>query len=126
MGRVVHFEIHAEEPERAVAFYQSVFGWKFTQWEGNPYWLIETGPKDVPGIDGGLLPRNSPVEGTGVIAFVCTADVDDLDASMAAVKENGGSIAMEKQSVPGVGWLAYGIDTEGNIFGMMQSDPNAT
>lgn len=125
MGRVVHFEIQADDTERAVAFYRNVFGWTFNQWEGNPYWLIETGPRDTPGIDGGLLPRNSPVEGMGVIAFVCTVDVEDLDATMAAVQENGGSIALEKQSVPGVGWLAYGLDTEGNLFGMMQSDPSA-
>jgi predicted enzyme related to lactoylglutathione lyase len=125
MGRVVHFEIHADDSERAVAFYRNVFGWTFSQWGDNPYWMIETGPRDAPGIDGGLLPRRGEIDGTAVTAFVCTVDVDDLDAAMAAVQENGGSIALEKQPVPGVGWLAYGKDTEGNLFGMMQSDESA-
>ena len=125
MGRVVHFEIHADDPERAVQFYTTVFGWEFHQWEGNPYWLIQTGPDDTPGIHGGLLQRQGQIDGTAVIAFVCTIDVDDLDASVVAVQENGGMVALEKQPIPGIGWLAYGKDTEGNIFGMMQSDPGA-
>jgi predicted enzyme related to lactoylglutathione lyase len=28
-------------------------------------------------------------------------------------------------AIPGVGWLCYFKDTEGNIFGMMQNDPAA-
>jgi predicted enzyme related to lactoylglutathione lyase len=91
----------------------------------NPYWMIETGPPDEPGIDGGLMERQGEVDGTAVIAFVCTVDVENLDATMAAVQENGGSIAVEKQPIPGIGWLAYGKDTEGNLFGMMQSDESA-
>ena len=38
---------------------------------------------------------------------------------------SGGSIALPKMPVPGVGWLAYFKDTEGNIFGAMQGDANA-
>ena len=125
MGRVVHFEIHADDTERAVKFYTNVFGWKFSQWGDNPYWLIETGPRDAPGIDGGLVPRNRDLDSTAVTAFVCTVDVDDLDGAIAAALENGGTMAMEKQAVPGVGWLAYCLDSEGNIFGMMQSDESA-
>ena len=125
MGRVVHFEIHADDTERAVKFYSSVFGWTFNRWEENPYWLIETGPRDTPGIDGGLLPRQGAIDGTAVIAFVCTVDVDDLDRTIASVQENGGTIVVEKQPIPGIGWLAYGKDTEGNTFGMMQSDEGA-
>lgn len=127
MPRVCHFEIHAENPERAMTFYTSVFGWKFQQWGGQPYWLIETGPKEQSGIDGGLLPRHGvpPVGGEPVNAFVCTVDVDDLDAYIAKVTEHGATVAVPKMPVPTVGWLAYYKDTEGNIFGMMQSDPEA-
>jgi uncharacterized protein len=127
MPRPVHFEIHAENPERAIKFYRELFGWEFSQWEGQPYWLIKTGEKSAPGIDGGLLPRKGPAA-TGmqcVNAFVCTVDVASCDETAKRVTEIGGSIAMPKMPVPTVGWLAYGKDTEGNLFGFMQFDAAA-
>ena len=58
MSRVVHFEIPADDPERAINFYEKVFGWRFEKWEGPiEYWLVKTGPEDQPGIDGGLTRR---------------------------------------------------------------------
>jgi predicted enzyme related to lactoylglutathione lyase len=126
MPRVVHFEIHAGDPERAVRFYEKVFGWSFQKWEGPmEYWLIVTGPDDKPGINGGLVRRQGEIDGQAVIAYVCTVDVDDIDKSTATVVENEGSIALPKMPIPGMGWLVYCKDTEGNIFGMMQGDPNA-
>jgi uncharacterized protein len=126
MPRVVHFEIHAADPERGVKFYEKVFGWTFQKWEGPmDYWLITTGPDSEPGINGGLLPRRGEIDGQAVIAYVCTIGVDDLDATAATVEANGGTVAVPKMPIPGMGWLAYYKDTEGNIFGMMESDPNA-
>ena len=126
MPRVVHFEIHAADPERAVKFYEKVFGWTFQMWEGPmEYWLINTGPDDQPGINGGLMKRRGEIDGQAVIAYVCTVDVADLDASMATVEANGGTVAVPKMPIPGMGWLAYYKDTDGNIFGMMQNDPSA-
>jgi predicted enzyme related to lactoylglutathione lyase len=50
MNRPVHFEIHAEDPERAASFYSELFGWKITKWDGPvDYWLVSTG-SDTPGI----------------------------------------------------------------------------
>lgn len=126
MPRVVHFEIHAENPERAVAFYRELFGWEFTRWEGPmEYWLIRTGSAGEPGIDGGLVRRRGTVDGQAVIAYVCTVDVRSVDESLVAAVRLGGLVASPKDAIPGVGWLAYAKDTEGNIFGMMQSDPTA-
>jgi predicted enzyme related to lactoylglutathione lyase len=48
-----------------------------------------------------------------------------LDETLEAVTANGGSLALPKMPVPTIGWLAYFKDTEGNIFGAMQNDPNA-
>jgi len=125
MPRPVHFEIHAAEPERAIAFYRKLFDWKFTRWEGPmPYWLVKTG--EGPGIDGGLVPRRGGVTPDApVIAYVCTIDVPSLDDSLAKALAGGGTMALPKQAIPGVGWLAYLKDTEGNIFGLMQNDPAA-
>ena len=127
MPRPVHFEIQADNPERAIKFYRELFGWEFSQWEGQPYWLIKTGEKGTPGIDGGLLPRKGPPPTAMqcVNAFVCTTDVASCDATATRVTELGGSIALPKMPVPTVGWLAYGKDTEGNVFGFMQFDQNA-
>jgi hypothetical protein len=126
MPRVVHFEIHAADPNRAVKFYESLFGWTFQKWEGPmEYWLVTTGPNDQPGINGGLVQRQGEIDGQAVIAYVCTVDVENLDASVQAAVDNGGQIALPKMPIPGMGWLAYCKDTEGNSFGMMQGDPNA-
>lgn len=128
MSRVVHFEIHAENPQRAVEFYQSVFGWKADKWEGpEPYWLITTGPNEQPGINGGLMLRRGPApqENQAVNAFVCTVGVDNLDEFITSASKNGGIMVVPKMPVPGVGWLAYFKDTEGNIFGIYQDDPKA-
>ena len=127
MPRVVHFEIHAGDPERAINFYEKVFGWTFQKWEGPmPYWLVTTGPDDERGINGGLVPRRGEIDGQAVIAYVCTVSVEAVDSSIATVEANGGTIALPKMPVPGVGWLVYCKDTEGNIFGMLQPDANAS
>ena len=126
MARVVHFEIHASDPERAVNFYQTLFDWQFQKWEGPmDYWLITTGPNDQPGINGGMVRRQGEIDGQAVIAYVCTVDVTDVDASTNTATSNGGQVVVPKMPIPGVGWLVYCKDTEGNIFGMMQADANA-
>jgi uncharacterized protein len=126
MNRVVHFEIHAEDPARAIAFYSGLFGWKFTKWDGSvEYWAVETGPKTEPGIDGGLLRRRGPVDGQAVIAYICTIEVNDLDQIVKKARAAGAALEVPKMAIPGIGWLAYLKDTEGNTFGVMQSDPTA-
>ena len=58
MPRVIHFEIHADQPDRAIAFYTGLFGWQFDRFNGDtPYWICTTGAPGVPGIDGGLVQR---------------------------------------------------------------------
>ena len=126
MNRVIHFEIHADRPERAIPFYKGLFGWEFSQWNGGAeYWVVTTGTSDQPGINGGLLPRRGKIDGTAAIAYVCTVDVASVDEAIEKIKALGGTIALPKMPVPHVGWLAYGKDTEGNIFGVMQADPEA-
>jgi len=119
LPRVVHFELNYEDAERVKKFYESVFNWKFQKWEneGFEYWLIMTGEDPEPGIDGGLFKKQEddpPIRNT--------IDVPDVDFYIKKIKENGGKIVVPKVSVPGVGWLAYFIDTEGNMTGIMQRD----
>src|SRR5579862_1632704 len=128
MSRPIHFEIQADDPERAMKFYAALFDWKFNQFGEHKYWLVATGDKSKPGIDGGLMPRpqsGAPQEMAAVNCYVCTMDVADLDAAVSSALAAGGALALPKMPIPGIGWLAYCKDTEGNIFGMMQPDTNA-
>jgi hypothetical protein len=121
MSRVIHFEIPAAEPERAVAFYGKVFGWKFDKWPGPmEYWMVNTGAEGKPGINGGMLRKPGPVAVT-----TNTIGVDSVDGAVAAVLKAGGKQLMPKTPIPTVGYFAYCEDTEGNVFGVMQADPNA-
>ena len=118
MPRVVHFEIPADEPERASKFYKDVFNWDIQKWDGpEDYWLVGTGDKSQLGIDGGILKRRHPQQPP-----VNTIDVPSVDDFTKKIVDNGGEIALPKMPVPGIGWLAYCKDTEGNIFGIMQED----
>jgi uncharacterized protein len=122
MGRVVHFEIPAGDTKRAVDFYGKVFGWKFEKWPGPmEYWMVSTGDAGAPGINGGLLPNGSTVKST-----TNTIEVQSVDTAATAVKNAGGKQLSPKNAIPGVGYFAYCEDTEGNVFGVMQNDTNAT
>ncbi len=97
MARVGHFEIHADDPQRAITFYQNAFQWQFNKWDGpQDYWLIKTGDSDTPGIDGGLLRRMglAPADGQAVNAFVCTILSTSIDQDLNQIMTNGGSIAV--------------------------------
>lgn len=123
MKRPVHFEIHAADPARARAFYEAVFGWKFQGWgDTAEYWVITTGADEDAGINGGLLPRRGPepAADAAVNGYVITMSVDDIDATLKTALDAGATVALEKDTVPGVGLLAYLKDTEGNIFGVLQ------
>ncbi|HUA62600.1 MAG TPA: VOC family protein [Verrucomicrobiae bacterium] len=121
MARPVHFEIPSDNPDKAMKFYEEIFGWKFQKWDGPmPYWMITTGPDNERGINGGMLPRRDPQQ-----PCVNTIDVADIDASIANVESHGGQCVVPKMPVPSVGWLAYCKDLDGNIFGMMQMDAGA-
>lgn len=123
MPRVVHFEIHAGDPDRAINFYSQLFGWTFNKFEGGPmpYWVIKTGDDPI-GIDGGLHPRkgNGNTDVDEVIGYVCTINVDNLDKNLERAVQLGAAVCVPKFTVPHVGDLVYCKDTEGNIFGMLQ------
>jgi uncharacterized protein len=121
MSRVIHFEIPAAEPERAAAFYKQVFGWSIEKWPGPmEYWMVTTGADGAPGINGGLLKKQAPTTAT-----TNTIGVDSVEKAIAAVKGAGGNLVMPKTPIPTIGYFAYLEDTEGNLFGVLQSDANA-
>ncbi len=120
MPRVIHFEIAAKEPERTAAFYGSVFGWQVRKWEGQDYWLVSTGNSDRPGIDGGILPQHGLFTG-----YVNTIEVPAIDDYIILINKSGGKVLTDRMTVPGMGYLAYCKDPEGNIFAILQPDERA-
>jgi len=130
MGRLVHFEIHVDDMERAKKFYGDVFGWTFEDWSeyaGMPYFGATTGNADEMGINGALVQRRGapPTPGQAMNGYACTVGVADYDATEAKIVALGGTVALPKYALPGMAWQGYCIDTEGNIFGLHQPDKDA-
>jgi predicted enzyme related to lactoylglutathione lyase len=116
-GTLVHFEFPADDAGRARGFWSGLFGWKFRDAgiPGMDYQLVQTGP----GQGGAVYPSDGGRRGP-IVYF----DTDDIDASIAKVRELGGNAA-DKQPIPHVGWFAPCSDTEGNEFSLFQSDESA-
>jgi predicted enzyme related to lactoylglutathione lyase len=126
MPRPIHFDLKADNPERAINFYREVFGWKFEKWEGGPmeYWMVITGDNQKePGINGGLS-RKDP--GRHDMHNMNTVRVSSIDKFSKMIQDKGGKIVTPKTGIPGVGWFATCHDTEGNTFGIMEEDRRAT
>jgi len=123
---IVHFEIPADQPERAAKFYREMFGWSIDRWEnpgGIEYWMVETVATDAEGrpvrqgVNGGLMPRMYP--GQPLVNYIAVESVDD---AVAKAERLGAKVMMGKTPVPGMGWFAQLTDTEGNLFGVWQTD----
>jgi uncharacterized protein len=114
-GRLVHFELPADDAARAQEFWGSLFGWTFTSFGDDApiaYYMTQAGGDPA----GAVYPTQQGERGP-IVYF----DTDDIDASVARVNELGGR-AEAKQPIPGVGWFARAWDTEGNAFSLFQSD----
>lgn len=123
MNRVVHFELPADNVERAQTFYREAFDWRMNSMPGMGYTMVgtsetdETGRPTQPGaINGGMLARQAPIN-----APVITINVDDIDASLTTIEKLGGRTARGKEPVGDMGFAAYFTDTEGNVVGLWQN-----
>ena len=122
MPTIVHFDVAADEPGRAKNFYESLFDWKMESPPGfTDYYLIETkGLNGETGVGGGLGKRGDP--GQRITTYIGVSSVDKYTAK---VEELGGKVVHPKMAVPGWGYLSVCLDTEGNMFGLWQSDQEA-
>lgn len=120
MPKIVHFEIPADDPDRASDFYREVLGWDIMRFGEEPYWMIAAGATTEPGANGALVMRDELHACPVVIAGV--ADIDDI---LARAESHGGKVAQGRLRVPGIGWSAYVTDPEGNTIGLFQQDERA-
>lgn len=117
---IVHFEIPADDVERAKKFYSELFGWEFSAPPGfEEYWVFDTGdPEQDAG--GGLMARQAP--GQGIVHYIQVESVADY---VTKVQTLGGQVIFPRSPVPGMGWFAQFLDTEGNCFAIWESDTSA-
>ncbi len=122
MPTIVHFDLPADDVERAKKFYEKLLDWKFNKVPmPEPFYLIETKDLDGnPGVGGGMGERKLP--GQSIINYFGVPSVEDY---IEKVKKLGGNIIMQKTAVTGWGYLAICVDTENNTFGLWQEDRNA-
>lgn len=120
MPKVVHFEINADDLERAKKFYENAFDWKIEKWEGGDYWIIQAGEESEEGINGGLQKREDSAD--QVFNYIRVSSVEEAKSK---VEKYGGTIESPKITVPGVGYFYMFNDPEGNKLGIMQEDENA-
>ncbi|HEY1547864.1 MAG TPA: VOC family protein [Kofleriaceae bacterium] len=119
-GSLAHFAINADDVDRAKRFYEKAFGWKFAAWGPPGFYQIEGA-----GVFAALQGRRNLVADTKTIGFECTIAVDSIDATEKAVLAAGGTIALARSVIVGVGTLMFFRDPEGNVFGAMQYDARA-
>lgn len=113
---LAHFAINAKDPERAVAFYQAVFGWKTEPWGPPGFYLVDTG-EPVRGAIQAVQEQPIP---TVIGNWECSLAVEDVDATCAAITEHGGTVTFAKVTIPGVGDIARVTDCEGNTFSVVR------
>jgi predicted enzyme related to lactoylglutathione lyase len=117
-GKIVHFEVPADDTSRALKFYNEMFGWSFRAMEGP----VEYHMAQVSEGLGGAVHRAD--QGGGIPGIFVYFDVDDINDGAQRVRDLGGK-AEEPGPIPQMGWYARCSDTEGNPFGLWQNDPNA-
>ncbi len=118
---VVHFAVYVDDADRAMAFYEGVFGWRFEAWGPPGYWMINAGTDGDPGLRIGALSQRTRPRGEGAPnAYRCTVTVRNLDDACADIKRHGGTIHSAAAEIPTVGKVVEFIDTEGNLACVMQ------
>ena len=120
MSRVVHFEIPASDPEKSVDFYRKIFGWEINQWGDQPYWLCNTGDQSEPGINGAIIKKRGPDH-----PVVNSIGVKNIRQAVKTIESCGGIVVVPIMAIPGVCWVAYFKDPDGNIIGVTERDENA-
>ncbi|ACL16238.1 VOC family protein [Methanosphaerula palustris] len=121
MSTIVHFDVPTEDVERAKTFYSELFGWTFESYPEMGYNLVTTMNLDgTPGVGGGMGKRMEPSQ-----RMLNYFGVPSIDAAMHQVATLGGKVLTEKMAVPGMGFLATCMDTEGNTFGLWEENAQA-
>ena len=130
MPTIVHFEIPADDVERAKKFYSDLFGWKMEKWPGADssssnmeYWIISTvDDKGNKAAMSGWMMKRQGQHHQHITNFI---DVNSIDEYSSKIEKLGGKVVVSKMAVPDMGYFAVCHDTENNSFGIWESNENA-
>jgi uncharacterized protein len=124
MGKVGYFEIQVDDFKKAQEFYRKVFNWKFSKIDAPfEYYMIDTGHSGKESINGGMLKRHqSLAKNNGISGYVCAIFVNSIDETVTKLKKQGGTVTVEKMHLPGIGFVAYALDSEANAFGLYDAE----
>lgn len=124
MAKVGYFEIQVDDFNSAQEFYRDVFGWSFSKIDVPfEYYMVDTGHNGEGSINGGMLKRQQPLaENNGITGYVCAIYVHSIDETLEKIKKHGGIVTMGKTQLPGMGYIAYGLDSESNAFGLWETE----
>jgi uncharacterized protein len=117
MGRVVHFEIPSDDPQKSVEFYSKTFGWKCQKWGEMEYWLADTGQTGDNGINGAIIKRQTHFQ-----TIINTINVGNIEESLEAITRNGGKVLTPVMPLPNIGKIAYFTDPQGNTLGLIEDE----
>jgi predicted enzyme related to lactoylglutathione lyase len=125
MDKIVHFEIPADDVDRAKEFYGSIFEWELQDYPEMQYTIVMTVPVDdkqmptQPGaINGGMMKRSNTTPSSPVL----TIEVQSIDEALKKVEAGGGETVTPRTPIPGMGAFAYFKDTEGNTLGLFETE----
>jgi predicted enzyme related to lactoylglutathione lyase len=114
-------ELFSSDVERSKQFYSDVFGWTYNGMEmgaGGTYWVIEGGEC---GGRGGLMEHCEMVPAECPDAWSVYFMVSDIEATMAAVGDLGGSVLHGPEALPGIGLVIGTLKhPAGGVFSLMQ------
>lgn len=119
---VSYFEIPVTDMDRAVAFYEAVFGWSLERQsiDGYDMALMPFDP-DSPGATGALAKGDVYVPTTnGPIVYFRVANID---AALARAVAAGGAVLYPRKDVGAFGSVAEFGDSEGNRIALNQPPP---
>ncbi|MES2129539.1 MAG: VOC family protein [Pseudomonadota bacterium] len=111
-GKICYLEIPAQDPARSCAFYQAVFGWA-VRTRGDGRIAFDDGVGEV---SGAWVTGRAPTGAAGLLVYMM---VNDIDAAVAKVLANGGTL-VQPVGVDAPEITARFLDPAGNLFGLYQ------
>jgi predicted enzyme related to lactoylglutathione lyase len=110
---ICHIEFDVTDLERSRAYYEGLFGWRFSDF-GIPSMIVfGQGDSHI----GGLMQVEEVKASSSPSLWF---RVEDLDTMLTKAESLGGKVFSGRSEVPGVGWSAVVDDPDGNHIGLVQ------
>jgi predicted enzyme related to lactoylglutathione lyase len=120
-GQITHIEFPADDTARAKRFYSELFGWKLTEWPEFPgYFLFSMGSLESAG---GAIGERGKSVGDKLRIYI---EVDAFDEVLPRVPGLGGKVVTARTAIPGQGFYAVLLDSEGSEVALYEGQASAS